>query len=205
VTAERSRGEGHPARQHGAVASAKGRGPLLQRDYWAVIRNCRLRPSEFGELLATRFWELPPPDLVRFRRADGSRRPLAPGDDLEVDIRFAGRFGVRVTHKTPNSLTLGTLPGHPEAGRITFGAYRHDTGGVIFHIRSIARSSTATRRAQFLALGGSMQAHTWSEFIARVAASCGQGVADYIYEETARRSEEDQDAPGRPTFIAQGD
>ena len=40
------------------------------------------------------------------------------------------------------SLTLGTLEGHPEAGRITFGAYRNDDGDVVFHIRSRARSST---------------------------------------------------------------
>lgn len=188
---------------HARLLARSGTGPLLQRDYWAVIRGCTIAPSEFGALLAERFCELAPPGLVRFRRADGTDEPLALGDELEVRIRFAGSFGVRVIHADDHSVTLATLEGHPEAGRITFGAYRHEGGGVIFHIRSRARSSTRSRYAGFLALGEPMQTKTWTDFVARVASWTGNGVQDFVYEETSRHADE-QDEEG-PTFVAEGD
>lgn len=188
---------------HARLLARSGVGPLLQRDYWAIIEGCTVAPSQFGALLAAHFCELAPPGLVRFRRADRSAAPLAVGDELEVHIRFAGTFGVRVIHADDHSLTLATLGGHPEAGRITFGAYRHERGGVIFHIRSRARSSTHTRHAGFLALGEPMQTKTWTDFVARVASWTGRGVEDFVYEETSRRDDEPSEAG--PTFVAEGD
>ena len=188
---------------HARLLARSGVGPLLQRDYWAVIDGCTVAPSQFGSLLAEHFSELAPPGLVRFRRADGKAAPLSVGDELEVHIRFAGTFGVRVIHKDEHSITLATLGGHPEAGRITFGAYRHDRGGVVFHIRSRARSSTSPTYAGFLALGEPMQTKTWTDFVARVASWTGTGVHDFIYEETSRRPDE-PDEEG-PTFVAEGD
>ena len=61
-----------------ALASA-GSGPLLQRDYWGVIDGCRLSPREIIDLLAARFGEVAPPELVRFERADGAGTPLSVG------------------------------------------------------------------------------------------------------------------------------
>lgn len=146
------------------VPASSGAGPLVQRDYWGVIREPRGRPSELVALLKQRFWQFPPEDLVRFRRADGTEAPLEVGDELEVHIRMAGACRVRVMHTTATSLTLVTLPGHPEAGRITFGAYRNDRGDVILHIRSRARSSSRTRRFGFLVGGEAMQTGTWTDF-----------------------------------------
>lgn len=185
------------------MCARSGAGPLLQRDYWAVIDHSSLAPSQFGELLATRFGDLAPRGLVRFRRADGTSAPLAAGDELEVDIRFAGTFRVRVIHTDANSLTLATLQGHPEAGRITFGAYRHASGGVIFHIRSRARASNLSRYTGFVAFGEPMQTKTWTDFVARVASFVGRGVVDFVYEETSEHADEPLEEG--PTFIARGD
>ena len=103
-----------------------GVGPLLERDYWAVIAGCRARPSQIVDDLCRRFADYPPPELVTFSRPPASRdTPLAPGAELEVTIRGAGRCRVRVVSRERQSLTLATLAGHPEAGRITFGAYRN--------------------------------------------------------------------------------
>jgi hypothetical protein len=181
----------------------EGVGPLYQRDYWAVIAGCRLPPSRMGAYLAAHFLELPPPELARFERTDRTGQPLAVGDDLLVHIRFAGTFGVRVIHRDANSLTLATLKGHPEAGRITFGAYRNDWGKVIFHIRSRARTSTGTRLAEFVTLGEAMQTNTWMDFVERVARAVGRGVEGSIHEETVVRYEDDDEAG--PTFVARGD
>lgn len=188
------------------VPAARGYGPLLQRDHWARIADCEYRPSEFGTLLACRFWDFVPPGLARFRRLDASRGPLQLGDDVAVDIRFAGKFKVRVIHRNSNSLTFTTLQGHPEAGRITFGGYRHDDGDVIFHVRSRARASKRLYYMTFLALGSSMQSNTWSGLVERVASATGRGVRGFIYEETNKcDDDEDDDRCVGPTFIARGD
>ena len=107
--------------------ASEGTGPLLQRDYWAFVESPRVRASEMGHLLATRFEELAPKSHVRFRRTPGEGA-LREGDELEAEIRFAGTFRVRVTHLDSHSITFGTVEGHPEAGRITFGAYPSHQG-----------------------------------------------------------------------------
>jgi hypothetical protein len=114
---------------------------------------------------------------------------------------------VRVVHRDAQSLTLGTLAGHPEAGRITFGAYRNDYRDVVFHIRSRARSSTQLRYAGFLAGGESLQTLAWTDFVAAVAFTFGDGVIGAIHADTRRIPDEPDDprvACG-PTFRAEGD
>ena len=109
-------------------------------------------------------------------------------------------------HEDAQSLTLGTLEGHPEAGRITFGAYRNPAGDVVFHIRSRARSASASKRVGFLALGDAMQTTTWTDFINNTATAVGAHIADAIHAETAEvEDSSDDDHPLRlPTFLAMG-
>lgn len=193
------------ARENPDVAGAEeGTGPLLQRDYWAVVAGSKVRASAMGEVLAERFAEFAPEPLVSFARADGAGGPLQVGDTLDVRIRLAGAFGVRVLHRDANSLTLGTIRGHPEAGRITFGAYPNDDGDLVFHIRSRARASTTLRFAQYLAAGEGMQTATWADFIATVAATVGDGVRGDIVAQTQEIGDgRDEDGDG-PTFLAEG-
>jgi uncharacterized protein (UPF0548 family) len=80
---------------------------------------------------------------------------------------------VRVLHADAQSLTLGTLEGRPEAGRITFGADRNPAGDVIFHIRSRARSVSMSKRVGFLAIGDVMQTNP-ERFINNLAAAVAQ-------------------------------
>jgi hypothetical protein len=188
-----------------------GAGPLIQRDYWAVIDGCRQRPSEVIRLVGTRFPELPPPEVVVFER-DGDGGPtgtLEVGDELDIRIRMAGTARVRVVHTSPCSITLATLVGHPEAGRITFGAYRNASSDVVFHIRSRAASGSLFHRVGFLIGGDPMQTTTWTDFVNNVAVACGNGVAGEVHADT-RVVTPDQSQPGDealdcPTFIAEGD
>jgi hypothetical protein len=187
---------------------ARGAGPLLERDYWAVLDAPRTGPSGLADIVARHFEDFPPPSLVAFRRVDAvaDDAMLAVGDELDVDIRGAGTFGVRVVHRDANSITLATLKGHPEAGRITFGAYRNDRGDVVFHIRSRARAGSRGHLAGFLVAGDPMQTNTWSDFINRLAASVGDGVVGTIRAEKRRVAEEPGDrSVDVPTFIAEGD
>jgi uncharacterized protein (UPF0548 family) len=185
------------------LPATQGAGPLLQRDYWAVFAGCALKPSELMAHVKAHFCELPPPTLVRFVAPAGLNR------DAELDIRImpAQSCRVRVTHQDAQSITLGTLEGHPEAGRITFGAYRNSAGEVIFHIRSRARSASTSKRVGFLAIGDAMQTNTWTDFINNTAAAVGVQIADAIRAETKDVEElpEDDYPLASPTFLAMGD
>jgi hypothetical protein len=188
----------------GLVTAADGSGPLLQRDYWGVIANARETAHEIAERVARDFCSFAPEDLVRFERGDASDEPLEVGDELEVAIRMAGRCRVRVVDRGPNSITLATVRGHPEAGRITFGAYPNRAGDVVFHIRSRARSSSGAKYAGFITAGEPMQTTTWTDYVDRLAHTVGDGVIGAIMAETREIADEagDPETICSPTFIA---
>ncbi|AKU93113.1 DUF1990 family protein [Vulgatibacter incomptus] len=191
--------------RHALLLAERGVGPLLRRDYWAVIRRCRVSPARLMEDVKRHFASFAPSELVVFTRSDGRDAALEPGDDLEVKLAGDGRFRVRVLHANARSLTLGTEEGHPEAGRITFGSYRNRRGDVLFHIRSHARSSSSGYRAGFLAWGEVMQTSTWTDFVNRVAVAFGNGVVGFIHAETGFLEDEPPEyASCAPTFEARG-
>lgn len=143
---------------------------------------------------------------MQFSRPGTSDDSIAEGDILYVRIRLTGEVKVRVAHICDNSVTLATLKGHPEAGRITFGAYRNDRNDVIFHIRSRARAKSRLHVAGFLILGDPMQTTTWADFIDRLAHIVGDGVLGSIHAEKCAVDPTDADAAcDEPTFIARGD
>ncbi|SDE33921.1 protein of unknown function [Myxococcus virescens] len=187
----------------------EGAGPLLQRDYWAVIRDCRVSPKELMRWVAVRFAEFAPSEFCVFERGHPERggQPLELGDELTVKIQGAGTFAVRVIHQDAQSFTLGTLHGHPEAGRITFGAYRNARDDVIFHIRSRARSGSTFHYLGFVTAGDAMQTNTWTEFVLRAALTAGDGVHGVIHADTTELEDEPPggDTAHGPTFLARGD
>ena len=177
----------------------------MQRDYWAVIDDCRFSPTKLVEDLRERFCEFPPEDFVAFQRAGKCDQRLEVGDELEIVIRMAVECRVRVVCRDPRSITLATLSGHPEAGRITFGAYRHESGAVVFHIRSRSRSGNAKFSAGFFAIGEAMQTDTWTDFVATVASTYGSGVNGETHAETQRvEPNADDDDICKPTFQTTG-
>ena len=184
------------------LPATRGAGPLLQRDYWAVLAGCRLTPSELMREVTAQFCSLPPSALVEFTAPCGLTRD----SQLDILIRPGQRCAVRVIHDDAQSITLGTVAGHPEAGRITFGAYRNATGEVIFHIRSRARSTSMLKRLGFLAIGDAMQTNTWTDFIKNAAALAGASIAGPIHADTQEVDEvpEDDDPLQSPTFLATG-
>ena len=149
------------------------------------------------------FCALPPIALVSFTAPDG----VALDAVLDIVITPGQRCGVRVVHEDAQSVTLATLTGHPEAGRITFGSYRNAQGQVIFHIRSRARSGTALQRLGFLAIGDAMQTNTWADFIRNTAASVNGRIIGTIHADTQTVEEtiEDEEPLRCPTFLAVGD
>jgi hypothetical protein len=198
---------GHAAQQPAtllcAITASDGVGPLLQRDYWCVIARCRVGPAQLMTEVRHNFCQFAPEQLVQF--SGSCERELALGDELDVIIRLAGRCRVRVVHRDAQSTTLLTLQGHPEAGRITFGAYRNDEGDVVFHIRSRARASSAANYIAFMAAGEAMQTNTWTDFVQAVAHTFGEGPIGSVQAETNQVNEGAEDDDAHPTFEARGD
>lgn len=204
------------ANAEGLLTATSGRGPLLQRDYWAVFAADDLDPRDgdprdlgprdVARCVAERFVELAPPELVRFRRRGDRAAPLEVDDEMDGEIRGSGPFRVRVAHRDDNSLTLATMAGHPEAGRITFGSYRNVDGDVVFHVRSRARSASTVQRLGFVAVGEAMQTDVWCGFVDRLAAMLDVRIDGFVHAELRRVPERDADRGGRgePTYVAEG-
>ena len=185
------------------LSAADGVGPLFQRDYWAVFAECPTGPSDVIAYVREHFCELPPPSIVQFIAESG----IAKGAELDIRIAPGQQCFVRVIDEGPQSFTLGTLAGHPEAGRITFGSYRNSKGDVIFHIRSRARSSSLLNLIGFVAIGDAMQTNTWTDFITNTAAAVGARIQDVIHADTrvAEPGPDDEGPLESPTFLAVGD
>lgn len=186
--------------------ASEGAGPLLQRDYWAVLKASAYSPYEIASALREKFFIFPPKELVVFRRSDNKQKPLQVGDKLDVMIRMKKPVAVRVIHLNATSITLGTVKNHPEAGRITFGSYRNSRRDVIFHIRSRARQGSVLDYAEFNMIGDAMQTNTWTDYINRLAHMLGEGIIGSIHAEKQEvEPREEDETMNAPTFITQGD
>jgi hypothetical protein len=185
------------------IAYAKaGTGPLFERDYLGVIEGAGCDPEGLAKHVREHFVDLAPPETAGFQHPDGEGAALKVGDELRIRIGGFLPCCVRVVHADARSLTLRTLDGHPEAGRITFGAGRDERGRLTFRIRSRARSGGLLHFLGFLLMGRAMQARCWIRFIGRVAESCGGKLAGPVRVRTERAEEETADCggPDLPTF-----
>jgi hypothetical protein len=186
-----------------ATCATDGRGPLLERDYLAVIGGASCEPEDAARLIRGQFEQFAPPETARFERTDG-HACLEVGDELAIRVALRGECRVRVIHCDARGLTLRTLRGHPEAGRITFGADRDGDGRLTVRIRSRTRASCWSNYLGFLLLGKQLQSRCWIRFLDRVAETCGGRVHGRVRVNTRRVEPEPGDGPDRdePTFRA---
>lgn len=150
--------------------ASEGHGPLWQREYTARLSGTSYSPESVMQLLREDFPDFSPVGLAAFSRDEST--PLALGDEMKVAIQGYGECGVRVVHLEPHSLTLRTLEGHFEAGRITFGAYL-ENDELVVRIRSRARSAGRLRHVGYKLLGQKLQEQTWRIFLERVVERIG--------------------------------
>jgi Domain of unknown function (DUF1990) len=200
-----------PARCGGALAEHRiardapvthaheGVGPLLQRDYWAVIASSRLSPEQVMALVTADFGRFSPEGVACFTRPDRRSGPLAPGDLLHVDIKGAGCCDVRIVDVDERSLTMRTVEGHPEAGRITFASWRNDDGHLVFRIRSRARAADLMRYVGFVLFGRAVQTQCWVGFIERVAEVADGNIVGEVQQETQEVTDSLADLGGLDT------
>ena len=163
-------------------AASQGHGPLWQREYTARLRDCAFSPEDVVQLLRTNFPDFSPEGLAAFFNEKST--PLEVGDEMQVVIQGYGECGVRVVHLESHSLTLRTLEGHFEAGRITFGAYC-ENGALVMRIHSRARSLDRLRHLGYKLLGQKSQEQPWRVFLERVVETIGGELQGEIEVETS--------------------
>jgi len=151
----------------------EGTGPLLQRDYVIVVEGSACSPEQAVAMLRRGFPRFSPATLAHFMRPPGETGLLEVGHTMRVHVRGIGNAGVVVSHVDGCSFTLRTLRGHPEAGRITFGASRDAAGRLVCRIRSRARIDTLHRYIGYRLLGKRAQTNAWMAFLRRTATACG--------------------------------
>lgn len=199
----------HEEHQNGknVTFASDGWGPLIQRDYRVVIADSKLEPEELTLRVQTRFPEFSPPQTATFCRTERHEdEPLQVGEDMNIGIALKGGCQVRVVHTDDRSLTMRTIEGHPEAGRITFSADRDEDGHVIFTIRSRTRAADFLSYAGYFLIGKQMQARTWTRFLENVVRESG-GTQVGSIEVCTRQVEEreaDRSDLDSPTIAAKG-
>jgi hypothetical protein len=193
-----------PARE--AAHAATGAGPLLQRDYIGVMRSTACSPEELARLVREQFVQLAPPETAAFESERREGGPLEVGDELAIRIGGFLPCRVRVVQVDLLCLTLRTLCGHPEAGRISFRAGRDQKERLILHIRSRARSGGWLHYLGFLLLGRAMQGRCWIRFLGRAARACGGELDGPVVVKTTRSKLGAADCcgPDRSTFDCEG-
>ncbi|WP_169976772.1 DUF1990 family protein [Tautonia rosea] len=183
----------------GLVFASQGYGPLLQREYVAVIEGSDCSPEEVADRVRTDFVTFAPRETARFKcRSHEEGEPLKVGDVLDITLSLVGACRVKVVHVDDRSLTLRTMEGHPEVGRITFVADRDDQGRQRFGIMSRTRANGLTNFAGFLLMGKQMQARCWINFIGNLAEACNGRVLGAVKVRTRAVEETPADRPGGP-------
>ncbi|MGV3720305.1 MAG: DUF1990 family protein [Actinomycetota bacterium] len=169
----RKRSTAPPQTGEPVQVATEGSGPLWQRDYTGVILDTPYAPEEVLKLLLRDFPRFSPDVGAKFHRLGDPKKPLEVDEEMTIDLRGYGKCVVRVVKIDDRSITLRTLEGHLEAGRISFGAFHDDRSRLVFRIRSRARIGGPLRYLGYRLIGMPIQTAIWVEFVKRVAAAVG--------------------------------
>ncbi len=145
----------------------QGFGQLWHKTYRIRLENQQLTPAE-----AIQIWKQ---NLPKFKPAEKRFYPspagIKPGEILLINARTPGgpiSTGVMVLFSGENSFTLITPQGHPEAGWVTFSAYKDDLDTVL-QVDVLARSSDPLYELAFRLVGTRVQDRIWTYVLTSLA------------------------------------
>lgn len=145
----------------------QGFGQLWHKTYRIRLENQQLTPAE-----AIQIWKQ---NLPKFKPAEKRFYPspagIQPGEIILINARTQGgpiSTGVVVLYSGKNSFTLITPQGHPEAGWVTFSAYK-DNQDTVLQVDVLARSSDPLYELAFRLVGTRVQDRIWTHVLTSLA------------------------------------
>src|SRR5205814_7432331 len=99
----------------------------------------------------------------------------------------------------PRSMTMETIEGHAEAGRISFATSLDESGRLVARIRSRARSSSPLLYVGHALLGKHVQSQIWVTFLERLAQACRGRILGEVIVQTDEVEETEADRGQRET------
>ncbi len=164
-----------------AGGPVNGFGQLWQKVFRLPINNPRITPEAVIVALEENFPAFQPSFNAFFPSRDG----IQPGAIVLIDSSTPGgpvSTGVVVLYADERSFTFMTPQGHPEAGFVSFSAFRAGDR-TIAQIHGLARANDPAYETAFRAVGSKIQRGIWTHVLRSLAAHLG--VADEItVEET---------------------
>jgi hypothetical protein len=165
-----------------------GVGPLMHRTYVTRLREAELDAGELMGKFAARPNCAAPTALASFVKHDGEEGEARVGDEFTVRMPGPWDGPVRVVDLGPTHLSLATLDGHLEAGRISFDARDLAPGRLEVRIEAWARGGDRVSNLLFdrLRVNKEVQLHMWTSVLERLVRLSG-GRRDGPFDITTRR------------------
>jgi hypothetical protein len=181
----------------------EGEGPMFHRRFTVRIEGSEMTAVELTDAVMANLNRVAPSSVAVFHKTRGRSGPPCVGDEYRVQMPGPWDGPVRVVHRDPVSLRLGTLHGHLEAGQIEFRS-REVEGGLEFGIEAWSRAGDRVADLLYsrLRVAKEMQFNMWVHFCLRAAAVSGGHVVGGVHIDTRNIPEElcrsDSDVSGRP-------
>lgn len=157
--------------------ATEGTGPLIHRRYEVELPDRAMSADIVMRLIQLHLTELAPAALARFEKSVGSDVVFRVGDEYEISMFGPWNGTVRVVRMEPDSFTLVTLDGHPEAGHITFSVHDDELapGSLRVVIESWARARDPLVEAAYstFKIGKMAQTEVWITFLQRLSELAG--------------------------------
>lgn len=162
-----------------------GVGPLRHRHYGVRVVSSTHSAASLVHAIQRHLTELSPTSLAEFAKTVGDVSHMQPGDEYEISMLGPWNGRVRVVDVEPNTFTLVTCDGHPEAGHIVFRVDNDALHALAMQIDidSYARSRSATVELAYgtLGVGQQVQTEVWVTFLQRVAALAGMTTVPEVH------------------------
>lgn len=148
-----------------------GSGSVFHRRYEVELTGMTTDSAALLWLMQRHMAELSPSLLAHFEKSAGREDVLRVGDEFEITMLGPWNGTVRVAASTPESFTLVTLEGHPEAGHITFSVSYSQPDACSVCIESWARARDGMVAAAYatLGIGKQVQTEAWVTFLQRLS------------------------------------
>ncbi len=162
------------------IGPVNGFGQLIQKVYTLTIKDTNISPEDCMLELKNNFAAFQP----SFNKFYPLGAGIEPGEITLIESMTPGgpvATGVMILYSDDLSFTFMTPEGHPEAGFVSFSAFRNDIG-TITQIAGLTRANDPLFELAFHTLGSKIQKGIWIHVLTSLALHYG-APADITYQE----------------------